>query len=123
MAAEWPMKDFQIHSMWCTPNRIVATGSENARYVFDVGNKQNRTADSSDDDVASSEEGQLGWSVAGVKNLESSDREHKYQLLLASSMKGSEVAWTAELLQIDSHQKVSQRVLLYKRQDTEELGD
>jgi hypothetical protein len=122
-AAEWPMKDFQVHAMWCTRNRIVVAGSEDARYVFDIVGGDNRDLNASgDNDVASSDEGQLGWSVAGVKTLESSDREHKYQLVLSNSTKGSVVTWRAELIQVDSHQKVSQRVVLYERQD-EETGE
>ena len=72
-ASEWPMKDFQIHGMWCSDSRIVVAGSENARYVFDIADHESRSSSASDDDGASSGEGQLGWSVAGVKPLESSD--------------------------------------------------
>jgi hypothetical protein len=32
-AAEWPMEDFQIHTMRCARDRIVVAGSEDARYV------------------------------------------------------------------------------------------
>lgn len=122
-AAEWPMKDFQIWGMWCTATRIVVGGSENARYTFDIADKKDSDSKSNDEaDAASSEEGQLGWSVAGVKTLESFDSQHKYQLLLSNSTKDSEVTWKAELLQVDSRQKVSQRVLLYERRNTE-TGD
>ncbi len=119
-AAEWPMKDFQVHAMWCTWDRIVVTGSENARYVFDV--TQETGGSKADDDVTSPLEGQLGWSVAGVKTLESHDLEHKYQLVLSVSTKGTEVTRRAELLQLDSQQKVSQSVLLYER-SYEETAD
>ena len=119
-AADWPMKDFEIHGMWCMSDRVVVTGSEDARYTFDIPGHENRDSSVGDDnDVTLSEEGQLGWSVAGVKTLESSDEAHKYQLVLSNSTKDSEVKCTAELLQIDSHQKVTQRVLLYERQYTE----
>lgn len=119
-AAEWPMNDFQIWGMWCTRSRIVVAGSENARYAFDIADKKNGGSSASDEpDAASSEEGQLGWSVAGVKTLESSDPQHEYQLVISNSTKDSEVTCKAELLQIDSHQKVSQRVLLYERRYTE----
>jgi hypothetical protein len=60
--------------------------------------------------------------VAGVKTLESQDLEHTYQLVLSVSTKGTEVACRAELLQLDSHQKVSQSVLLYERR-YEETAD
>jgi hypothetical protein len=119
-AAEWPMKDFQIHAMWCTQDRIVVTGSEDARYVFDIANERRETK--ADDEAPSSLEGQLGWSVPGVKTLESDDLEHKYQLIVSVSTKGTEVTWKAELLQVDSRQKVFQRVLLYERQ-SEETGE
>ncbi len=119
--AEWPMKDFQIHAMWCTRYRIVVTGSEDARYIFDVAHENGEaTADS---DLASPLEGQLGWSTTGVKALESDDPEHTYQLVTSVSTKGTERTRRAELLQMDSHQKVSERVLLYERQEYEESGD
>jgi hypothetical protein len=119
-AYEWPMKDFQVHAMSCTRDHIVVAGSEDARYAFDIaGLKKRETKADGDDDVALSEKGQLGWSVPGVKTLESSDSEHKYQLVFSNSTKGSEVTGRAELLQIDPCQKVSQRVLLYERRYTE----
>jgi hypothetical protein len=116
---EWPMKDFQIHAMWCTRDRIVVAGTEDARYVFDISGHEDRSPSTVDDKNVASLEGQLGWSIAGVKALESSDPQHEYQLVLSSSTKDSEVTCTAELLRIDSHQKVSQRVLLYERRYTE----
>jgi hypothetical protein len=122
-AAEWPMADFQIHGMRCTRDRIVVVGSENAKYVFDIADHGNSTPNADNEDAASSLEGQLGWSVEGVKNLESTDPEHKYRLVLSHHTNGSEVTWTADLLQIDSHQKVTQRALLYERQEPEESGD
>ena len=118
--AEWPMRDFQIHGMRCTRDRIVVVGSENARYVFDI---PEHGIPAGNDDAASSVEGQLGWSVEGVKDLESADPEHTYRLVLSHHKEGSEFTWTAELLQVDSHQKVTQRALLYERQEPEELGD
>lgn len=118
-AGEWPMKDFQIHAMWCTHDRIVVAGTEDARYVFDISGHEDRGPSALDDTDLASLEGQLGWSVAGVKSLESSDPQHEYQLILSNSTKDSEVTCTAELLQIDSHKRVSQRVLLYERRSTE----
>jgi len=47
------------------------------------------------------------------KTLESDDSEHTYQLVISDSTKGTETTWKAELLQVDFHQKVVQRVLLY----------
>jgi hypothetical protein len=122
-AAEWSMTDFQIHGMRCTRDRIVVLGSENANYVFDIADHRNSAPNAGSDDAASSLEGQLGWSVEGVKSLESTDPEHKYRLVLSHHTSGSEVTWTADLLQIDSHQKVTQRALLYERQEPEESGD
>jgi hypothetical protein len=119
MAGEWPMKDFQIHAMWCMRDRIVVAGTEDARYVFDISEHEGRSPSADDDRDPASLEGQLGWSVAAVKILESSDPQHEYQLVLSNSTKDSEVTWTAELLQIDSHKRVSQRVLLYERRYTE----
>lgn len=119
-AAEWSMKDFQIHAMSCTREQIVVSGSENARYVFDVPHEGRGSK--AENDVTSSLEGQLGWSVAGVKALESDDLEHTYQLVLSTSTKGAEVTCRANLLQLDSHQKVSQSVLLYERR-YEETAD
>jgi hypothetical protein len=122
-AAEWPMRDFQIHGMRCTRDRIVVVGSENANAVFDIADHGNSTPHADNDNAASSLEGQLGWSVDGVKDLESTDPEHKYRLLLSHHRKGSEFTYTAELVQIDSDQKVRQRALLYERQEREESGD
>jgi hypothetical protein len=114
------MKDFQIHAMSCTREQIVVSGSENARYVFDVPHEGGGSK--AENDVTSSLEGQLGWSVAGVKALESDDLEHTYQLVLSTSTKGAEVTCRANLLQLDSHQKVSESVLLYERR-YEETAD
>jgi len=122
-AAEWSMTDFQVHGMRCTPDRIVVVGSENANYVFDIADHGNSTPGAGNNNAAYSEEGQLGWSVDEVKDLESTDTEHKYRLVLSHHRKGSEFTYTAELLQLDSHQKVTQRVLLYERREPEESGD
>jgi len=108
------MKEFQVHAMRCTRDRIVVTGSENARYVFDVVAHESGGS-KADDDATSSLEGQLGWSVPGVKTLESHDLEHTYQLVLSVSTKGTEVTCRAELLQLDSHKKASEIVPLYER--------
>jgi|HubBroStandDraft_3_1064219.scaffolds.fasta_scaffold00031_6 hypothetical protein len=63
--------------------------SRDARYVFDIADERHRTK--ADDDATSSLEGQLGWSVNVVKTFQSSDRDHKYQLAISNSTKGSEV--------------------------------
>jgi hypothetical protein len=118
-AAEWPMKDFQIHIMQCTHHRIVVSGSDDARYVFDVPQGDRPKAD---DDLVSPLEGQLGWSVPGVKSLESDDQEHKYQLLISASTEGTEFIRRAELLQKDSHERASQRVLLYELRTRKDEG-
>jgi len=116
-AAEWAMKDFQIHTMRCTRDRIEVAGSGDARYVFDTPAEKGKK-----DDADSSLEGQLGWSTPRVKTLESDDSEHTYKLTVSVLTKGSETTWKAEQLQMDSQQKVVQRVLLYERQ-SEENGE
>jgi hypothetical protein len=110
-AAEWPMKDFQIHAMQCTQHRIVVSGSDDARYVFDVAQEIHPKGD---DDTVSSLAGQLGWSVPGVKGLQADDLDHKYQLVVSDSTEGTESIRRAELLQKDYQEKVIQRVLLYE---------
>ena len=84
-AAEWPMKDFQIHVMRCTPGRIMVAGTEDARYVFDIPGHEDRDASVIDDNDVTEPEGQLGWSSAGVETRsESSDPQHQYQLVIST---------------------------------------
>jgi hypothetical protein len=87
--------------------------------MFDIAPEKGETKS---DDSVSSLEGQLGWSVPAVKTLASDDSEHTYQLVISHSTKGTETTLRAELLRVDSEQKVVQRVLLYERRD-EEIGD
>jgi hypothetical protein len=49
----------------------------------------------------------------------SGDETGKKERMARNSTKDSEVTCTAELLQIDSHPKISQRVPLYERRYTE----
>jgi len=90
------MKDFQIHAMRCTRDRIVVAGTEDARYVFDISRHEGR-GPNADDDTDLASEGQLGWPVGGVKTLESFDPQHEYQLVLSNSTKDSEVTRMAEI--------------------------
>jgi hypothetical protein len=119
-AAEWPMRDFQIHTMRCTRDRIVVAGSEDAHYVFDATPE---TAEPEANAPISSLAGQLGWSVPGVKTLESDDPEHSYQLIISVSTKDTETTWKAEILEMDSQQKRLHRILLYERHSEQEMGD
>jgi len=102
------MKDFQIHAMRCTRDRIVVAGTEDARYVFDISGHEGR-GPNADDDTDLASEGQLGWPVGGVKTLESFDPQHEYQLVLSNSTKDSEVTCVAEILQIDTHENDQRR--------------
>lgn len=137
-AGEAPMEDFQVHEMTCKSDRVeisgfgkgyvkyvIATaGESNSLRINEHVQDVNRLHDPSRETAAP---GQLGLSRPSVIPLESSDAEHKYQLVLSFSTKkvkeGVESIRKAELQQIDSREKTSQRVLLYEDRYTESGGE
>lgn len=132
-AGEVPMKDFQVHEMRCTADRVELAGFDRGwmKYVIDIGQPAapqiiENTIEPAKQHLISKEgraPEQLGLSKPQVIALESADPDHKYQLVLSRSAKrvkdGIETTSKAELLRIDSGQNVSQRMLLYEDRNTE----
>lgn len=107
--------------MWCNGGHVVVSGpvgvsveQSTVRDEIDITDNSAMTDSDNEGTASLSEEGDLGYSRPPVVPLDSSDVEHKYQLVTRTSWKGSERTPTVELLQIDSQQNVSQRVLLYE---------
>jgi hypothetical protein len=124
---DWPIGDFGVRAMWCNGDRVVLSGVafESQREEIDITGDKKRELDLNkprpEDAGFLPEEGNLGISPPKVVVLQSPDTEHKYQLRFSHSSKGFEDTSKAELLQIDSHQRISQRVLLYEvRRDVSE---
>ena len=117
------MRNSGISSMWCNGNHVVVSGPVGVlverggvRDEIDIAESQNNGATRAKDDDAGpflSQEGDLGYSRPPIIDLDSTDAEHKYQLVTSSSLKGVVRTTRVELLQIDLHQKVSQRILLF----------
>ena len=92
------------------------------RDEIDIAESQNNDGTRAEDNGAGrflSQEVDLGYSGPPVIDLDSSDAEHKYQLVTSSSLKGAERTTRVELLQIELNQKVSQRVLLFEERRDE----
>jgi hypothetical protein len=128
-AGEAPMEDFQVHEMICDSDHveIAGFGKGYVKYVIAIDGESNKPRITQHIQVANrhfdpSKEGtapgELGLSKPGVIPLESSDAEHKYQLVLTLSRRqvkeGVETIRKAELRQVDLRETVSQRVLLYE---------
>ncbi len=137
-AGEAPMEDFQVDEMICNSDRVEISGfgKEYMRYVIAIAGESNKpritqhVQDANRQHDPSKQRpapGQLGLSRPAVIPLESSDAEHKYQLVLSFSTNqvkgGVENIRKAELLQIDLGESVSQRVLLYEDRYTDSGGE
>jgi len=137
-AGEAPMEDFQVHEMTCNSDRVEIMGFDKGyiRYVIAITGESNKPRITQhiqdanrhfDPSKEGSAPGQLGLSRPGPIPLASSDSEHKYQLVLSFSnhkvTDGVESIRKAELLQIDSRENVSQRVLLYEDRHTNSGGE
>ncbi len=125
------MRNSGISSMWCNGDHVVVSGGDvgrtggTVRDEIDIGRSQNNGGTRAEDNSAGSflsQEGDLGYSRPPFIDLDSSDAEHKYQLVTSSSLNGVERTTRVELLQIDLNQKVSQRVLLFEER-LDESGD
>jgi hypothetical protein len=92
-AGEAPMADFQVHSMTCTSDRVEVSGFAKVYVRYIIG---------------------ITGEADSVRVIENPEDE--------GTSKGPEITRKAELLQIDSGQKVSQRVLLYEYRKAED-GD
>jgi hypothetical protein len=131
-AGDWPMRNSGISSMWCNGDHVVVSGPVGlivgqgmVRDEIDIAESQNDSGAHIEDNGSGpflTQEGDLGYSSQRAIDLDSSDAEHKYELVTSSTLKGVARTTKVELLQIDLNQKVSQRVLLYEERH-EEWGD
>ena len=136
-AGQVTLEDFQVHEMNCDKNRIKVSGwgltfqpqmtPAFQQYIIEISDPQNvhvvdHVEDSTRKFDPSKEGPEPGWfwneRQPGVLLLEFHDPNHKYQLVLNHSEKsvqgGFEHFTKAEVTQIDSQGKVSQRWALYQ---------
>jgi hypothetical protein len=137
-AGEVSMEDFQVHEMTCNKERveILGFGKGYVKYIIDITAESknlhirehvqdaNRRFDPAKEGPAPE---QLGLSGPAVIPLDSSDPQHKYHLVRSFSSKQVkdriETIRKAELLQIGSGEKVSQRVSIFEDRYIDSAGE
>jgi len=133
IADQVTLQDFQVHHMECGEARIAISGwgAIFKSYVIEIASSQKlRIANFAEDPARHfdpSKDGpdppMLGYGQPRTLPLESSDPDHKYQLVLSESAKrveeGLETYRKAELIQLDLRGAISQRLLLYERRSVE----
>ena len=135
-AGEVSLRGFQVHEMTCEKNQIKVSGWGTGlqQYVIEISGPQNmhvveQVEDSTRKFDPSKEGPEPGWlrneRQPGVLLLESHDPDHKYQLVFNHSEKsvqgGFEHYTKAEVTQIDSQGKISQRWTLYQHTSLETI--
>ena len=135
-AGEVTLQGFQVHEMTCEKNRIKVSGWGMGlqQYVIEISGPQNmhvveHVEDSTRKFDPSKDGPEPGWlwneRQPGTLLLESRDPDHKYQLVFNHSEKfvegGVEHYTKAEVTQIDSQGKISQRWALYQHTSLETI--
>lgn len=134
-AGEVELQNFQVHQMTCSEDRVEISGWGRffLKYVVGISDPQKlQILDFKEDPARKfdpTKEGPKPANFAFDKRdtipLESSDASHKYQLRSTRSEKfiqgGIRHAYRAELLQMDLHGTVLQRLVVYRSQSLETI--
>jgi hypothetical protein len=134
-AGEVGLQDFQVHRMICSEDRVEISGWGKyfKKYVIEIAGPQGlHILDYAEDPTRQfdpSKEGpepsNLAYEKPGTLPLDSSDPDHKYQLRFSGSEKsvegGIQHYRKAELLQLDLHGNVSQRLVVYENRVLETI--
>jgi len=129
LLGEAKLEDFQPHRMICSKDRIEISGwaKEFHKYVIEIAapdkvNIVEHTKDAArrfDPAKDGPEPLQLGYSKPQTIILESPDPDHTYELRISDEMKqapaGLQHHRQAELVQLDQHRNIRQRVMFYDR--------
>jgi hypothetical protein len=125
-AGEVSILDFQVHRMECTQERVRISGMNKGyiEYTLDISMPDKlKVVDSVQDagrlpSTLGPAPETLGFSPPKTILLESNDPANHYKLVLNTTEKrgkdGLERRSTAEIVEVDPHGKISQRLLLYE---------
>jgi hypothetical protein len=125
-AGEVSLLDFQVQHMECTQDRVRMSGMNKGytEYTVDISTPNKLKIVDSIHDAArvpstlGPAPETLGPSLPKTILLESNDPAHRYKLILNTTEErgkdGLERRSTAEIVEVDPHGKISQRLLLYE---------